>query len=64
MAVTPRLSEGLLQDCEAPVLVPDPDNANAEQINEERLSVAQWGKCNQTKFWSIRDWVRRLQSGK
>lgn len=60
VAEPPKVSEGLLQDCSAPYLVPDPNTQDSVQINEERLSVAEWGKCNEIKFHGVRDYLRRL----
>ena len=39
-AVAPIPSATVLALCKDPDLVPDPDKATAEQINDERLSVA------------------------
>lgn len=44
----------MMMGCPDPVLVKDPDKANAEEINNERLSVADWGACYKGKF---DDWV-------
>jgi hypothetical protein len=58
LPTSPVPSEGLMQDCPQPWLVPDPETQDSEQINSERISVAQWGKCNQTKFRTLRTYVR------
>lgn len=61
-AVVPRPSEGLLTPCPTvePFLVPNPDHATAEQINVERVRVAEWGACNEDKFRDLSTWVREV----
>lgn len=46
--------------CADPELVPDPDNASAEEINVERVSVARAYVCEKTKRRSLIDYVRGL----
>lgn len=36
--------------CPEPYLVPNPDDASSQEINVERVSVAQWGACYKLKF--------------
>ncbi len=52
----------MLTPCDPPYLVPDPDNADTIDINKERLSVATWGKCNETKFNGLVDYIKALAS--
>lgn len=46
--------------CVDPALVPDPDNASAEQINMERISVAKaYVDCKKRQA-DLAAWVRGL----
>lgn len=58
--VPPPVPEGLLQDCQPPVLIPDDAKQTMEQINVERVEVAQWGRCNYLKFDGARKYIRGL----
>lgn len=49
-----------MTDCPQPYLVPDPETANRIEINVERIEVAKWGKCNETKFHGLRDFLRGM----
>lgn len=58
VAAAPKPSAALLLPCRDPDLVPDPDNATAEQINIERLNVARaYADCRQ-KQAALAKWVK------
>lgn len=61
-SVKPKPSEGLLTPCPdvVPYLVPDPEHATSEQINVERVRVAEWGDCYRGKFEDLSTWVREV----
>lgn len=56
----PRPQAGLLTPCPNPVLVPDPDNASSEEINVERVRVAEWGACNKRKYDDLATWAKKV----
>lgn len=55
-------SESLMTDCPEPQLVADPETATHTEINVERVEVAKWGKCNETKFHGLRDFIRGMDA--
>lgn len=58
--VPPPVPEGLLQDCQDPRLIADDATQTMEQIEIERIEVAQWGRCNYLKFDGTRKYIRGL----
>lgn len=60
VAFSPRPPAGLLLPCLDPALVPDPDNATAEQINVERVKVAQAYVDCKRRHEDLAAWVRGL----
>ena len=58
--VRPRPGEALLQPCPAPQLVADPDAASDRELQLEKISIGQWGACNESRFRQLVGWVRRV----
>lgn len=60
--VPPPIPEGLLQDCPDPRLIPDSTTQTMEQIEIERVEVAQYARCNYLKFDGARKYIRGLSA--
>lgn len=58
----PQPSEAQLTKCPSPQLVADPTKADDTALQLEKLSVGEWGKCNETKFEALVDWFRKLKA--
>jgi hypothetical protein len=62
--VLPQPSEAQLQHCPAPKLVADPEKASDTDLALEKVEIAQWGLCEQTRFQSLIEWCRKVLFGK
>lgn len=57
--VTPQPGRELLRKCPKPILVADPEKPQPGEIETERVNVAAWGGCNETRYEGLSDWVEK-----
>lgn len=58
--MSPTPDRRLLADCPPPVLVADPETASEEELQVERVSVAEAYACEKRMRKGIVEWILRV----